>query len=102
MSVIVDQKQAERLARAFRDVLSTWLTHAQWLEMQRRNVSNGFLICASHDFCDANEAMAMAFLQTMGRDILPDDAKEMAEADMALWNAAWDIAKRRYLTAKTR
>jgi hypothetical protein len=38
----------------------------------------------------------------MGRDILPDDAEEMAEADMALWNAAWDIAKRRYLTAKTR
>ena len=99
----VDQKQAAQLARAFRDVLSHWISQADWQEMRRRNVhntDNG--ICASHDFLDANEAMAMAFMQVMGRDILPDDAEGMTDDDMALWNAAWEIAKRRYLTAKTR
>ena len=56
--------------------------------------------CASHDFCDANIVMADAFEQHAGRPVwLPCDAEEgtcteaECDADLALWNDAWGIAK---------
>jgi hypothetical protein len=101
----------ERIADAFADVLRNWLTADQWAEMQTRNVDYSDGVCASHDFCDANMAMAEAFETVTGRepsggyDTLangsPVDtmAAIQADADCALWSAAWDIAKPRYLTA---
>lgn len=57
--------------------------------------------CATHDYCDANEAMARAFEVTFGRPPLTsadvEDAGEsesVLEADTNLWNSAWDLAKR--------
>lgn len=45
-------------------------------------------ICASHDFTDANMNMLAAFERVMGREPELED-----EADTALWNDAWDLAK---------
>lgn len=45
-------------------------------------------ICASHDFCDANEVMAAAFQEVTGREI-----DLQSDADSGLWSAAWKLAK---------
>jgi hypothetical protein len=44
-------------------------------------------VCHSHDFCDANEAMAEAF-SMCGRS-----PNMIDEATRLLWNAAWEKAK---------
>jgi hypothetical protein len=44
-------------------------------------------ICATHDFCDANEIMADAFVLTFDRPIDLDD-----QDDVELWNAAWALS----------
>jgi len=56
----------ERIADAFADILRNWLTANQWVEMQTRNVDYSDGVCASHDFCDANMAMAQAELARIG------------------------------------
>ncbi len=101
----------ERIAGAFAAVLRDWLSADQWAEMQARNVDYSDGVCASHDFCDANVAMAEAFETVTGRepsvgyDTLADGspvdpaAAIQADADCALWSAAWAIAKPRHLTA---
>jgi hypothetical protein len=53
--------------------------------------------CASHDFCDANMPMAEAFAAVMGRPFVTDTG--IADADLTLVNAAWDIARAERLTA---
>lgn len=106
----------DALADAFADVLRRWLSPAEFAEMQRRNATPeyGGPVCASHDFCDANEAMAEAFKALTGREpvgswethpdpvtgeqVADDPAEEaQATADSALWNAAWEIAGARHL-----
>jgi hypothetical protein len=47
------------------------------------------LICHSHDFCDANMVMAHAYTVVTGRASFMEDD----EAEIDLWNAAWEIAK---------
>jgi len=106
----------ERIADAFAAVLRDWLTADQWAEMQARNVDYSDGVCASHDFCDANMAMAEAFETVTGREpsmsfethydatvgahVADNPAEEaQADADCALWSAAWDVAKARHLTA---
>lgn len=86
-----------RLASRFAFNLQTELTPAQWDEMLRRNTLSDYAgpVCASHDFCDANMTMAEAFRAIMGREI-----DHQSDDDSATWSAAWDIAKRDYLTAK--
>lgn len=80
----------ETLANAFGRVLRTWLDASEMATVIQRNRTPeyGRYICASHDFCDANMAMAQAFMEAFGRE--PDvDGDE----DVALWNAAWSLAK---------
>jgi hypothetical protein len=103
--------QAHLIAKAFAAVLRDWLTADQWAEMQARNVDYSDGVCASHDFCDANEAMAEAFKTITGRepsggfDTLADGspvdpmAAIQADADCARWSAAGANAKLRHLTA---
>jgi len=71
------------------------VTTEAWLETRYRNAqpdyANG---CATHDFLDANECMAAAFEAILGH--APEPA---SDGDTALWNAAWNIAKPKYLTA---
>jgi hypothetical protein len=97
---VVTGKEAG-LAGAFADVLVEYLTDEEFAEMKRRNaVETNESVCHSHDFCDANMAMEDAFRRTFGR--LPDvtDKEDGSEGDdVALWNAAWDLAKRGWLTA---
>jgi hypothetical protein len=109
--------QPHILAKAFATVLGDWLTANQWAEMRAANVNHrDDGVCASHNYCDSNMAMAEAFKSVTGREPsasfethydadagqhVADDPAEEAQclADSALWNAAWDIAKPRYLTA---
>lgn len=89
---------ARTLANAFADRLFDAIGADNFAAMKARNASLPAGICASHDFCDANEVMAEAFLAVMGRDSLPDDDSGMTDADCALWNEAWAIAKRDRMT----
>lgn len=90
------------LGEAFANTLGQWLTENAYLEMRIRN--RGYAdagetgVCASHEFCDANMAMDEAFENLFGRpSVLGDDPD--GEADLALFNAAWDWAKPARLTA---
>ena len=85
------------LANRFADILRDWLTPGDWKEMRKRNAALPQGICASHDFCDANEAMLEAF-QSFGIEPLPEQG-EMPESIAAQWGAAWELAKKERLTA---
>jgi hypothetical protein len=94
--------EVTRLADAFAGVLQEWLTRSEWREMRARNATPGYAkCCASHDFCDANMAMAAAFRSALARspDIY-DRAGGEEGPDVELWNAAWDEAARRHLTGE--
>lgn len=89
-----DTAEQAKLAAAFAEVLHEWLTPAQMREVVARNEHYGNA-CASHDFCDANMAMDEAFTKAMGREVEWDEENGgLTEADTALWNGAWAIAKR--------
>jgi len=45
-------------------------------------------ICASHNFCDANEIMAEAFEKIVGVEL-----NIQLEEHKTLWNQAWTLAK---------
>lgn len=82
------------LAEAFSFQIREWLSPEELTEANRLNATADASTCHSHDFCDANMAMDAAYRKTVGRDFLPQGDAEPSEADTALWNAAWDIAKR--------
>lgn len=90
------------LAGVFADVIWEWSTPEQWEAIRRANaryVAEGKTdICATHDFFDANMAMDDAFRRAFGAGPL-DGVDEMSESDVALWNAAWAMATRGWLTA---
>lgn len=85
------------LAKAFASAIRAQLTPAQFTEMQRRNASPVLPAgaCASHDFCDANMVMYEALCELAG-EYLPADI--VCSDPDALWNPAWNIARRDYLT----
>lgn len=88
----------DRLAVDFTRTLKRWLPLRDLREVRRRNKAETEAnICHSHDFCDANMAMHEAFIRVFKRNPLDDRGDEggMSEADTAIWNAAWDLAKRR-------
>ena len=96
MAVVDDTNQVTKeLAEAFAAVLNRWLTPTQFAQMQMANAQNAnTLNCASHDYCDANMAMESAFITVLKRH--PSVA---SEEDQALWNSAWERARRKFLTA---
>lgn len=68
-------------------------------EMRRRNAAEvNPRVCHSHDFCDANMTMEAA-LVGHGVTVFGADG-HMTESACALWNAAWEVAMTRHLTAK--
>ena len=84
-----------KLADAFVADLKANVSPADFAEIRRRNATPEYArACASHDFVDANECMTAAFNIVIGRDANP-----ASDADTALWNAAWDLAKARSLTS---
>lgn len=93
--VAVWPERAVRMGDRFAAILQQWLTPAEFAQMQARNAFDpryGERACASHDFCDANMAMAQAFTETVGREI---DAA--VSADAALWASAWESARERQI-----
>ena len=94
----MDQGKIAALAGAFADVVHEWTTPADAAEPDG-------MICHTHDFFDANEAMADAFKRTFGRaPWLPCDVEEglcpenESDIDLAMWSAAWDQAKKGWLS----
>jgi hypothetical protein len=96
----VDGVKAQAMADKFSEVLRGWLTPEEMAAVIERNRTEEHpSVCHSHDFCDANEAMAEAFQALMGRDVLligdiDTAGLEAVNADSDLWGAAWDLAKR--------
>ena len=85
----------KELADEFSSVLKGWLTPGQWTEMQAKGLLNeGTMVCASHDYCDANMAMDAAFVKVLKRHPELDD-----DDDVELWNKSWSDARRRHLVA---
>lgn len=80
----------ETLAATFSSVITDWLSAADIDAINTINARPGYVksnLCASHEFCDANEAMLQA---CTALDYAPDIAND---DDTALLNAAWNIAK---------
>jgi hypothetical protein len=85
----VIQKPANiRLANAFIDELNKVLSPSQITQI---NTLNRFYedSCATHEFCDPNECMAMAFIKAFGTDIMMNNQQHVKIA-----NEAWSLAKK--------
>lgn len=68
------------------ETLRSWLTPAEMALVNERNATSEYQnCCASHDFCDANEAMFEAM----------DQFCQLSDEDhMNIHNGAWDMAKK--------
>jgi hypothetical protein len=78
---------ATRLAMDFSLVIKKWLSTQDIKTVIERNATEGYKnCCATHDFCDANQAMIDAYQIAFGKEL---DLQE----NIALVNKAWDIAK---------
>jgi len=80
-----------KMARAFSAALKICLTADEMTEVRRLNQLPEYpcpAICASHNFCDANEVMDEAFTAIMGHEI---DTRSHEQRMM--WNNAWIIAR---------
>lgn len=99
----MSERQKE-LAAEFCKVLREWLSAEEMAEVVKRNqAEEDKNICASHDFCDANEAMDEAFKRLTGAsacetrtDTNEGDCKQascMTDETLDLWNGAWSLAK---------
>ena len=78
-----------KLANEFSRLLTDFLSPQELINVLAANeLEDDDLICHSHDYCDANEIMAEAFKNVVGReiDLQSDDDRE-------LWCDAWDVAK---------
>ena len=87
--------QVTAIAEAFAETLAQMLSKDEFAEMKHRNENNRAYhdgVCASHDFCDANVPMGTAFKHIIGRE--PNSA---SDADAAIWNDAWSLARKLYL-----
>ena len=100
-----------RIGDRLASVLREWLAADEMATVRRRNAEYAArgetYACASHEFCDANVAMQEAFEAVMGRGVyLPyqvdngEATAAQADDDIALWNAAWDYAKREHLSGE--
>ena len=80
-----------QIARAFSAALKICLTADEMTEVRRLNQLPEYpcpAICASHDFCDANEVMDETFTAIMGHEI---DTR--SHEQRMVWNNAWTIAR---------
>lgn len=81
----IDQEAAARISVAFTRILRKWLGRETIGRIQEENKELPAGVCASHDYCDANVPMAIAFRAVMRRNM-----DVQSPADCALWGAAWD------------
>jgi len=77
-----------QIADEFCRILNDWLKPDEIAEINRRNALPEYRgLCATHDFCDPNQAMIDAGA------IFTIEFDARFNEDVALINAAWDIAK---------
>ena len=80
-------KLATEFARLMRrDLTKTQMKKVNTLNAKRKD------ICASHDFIDANMTMDEAFKNAVGREPNIGGDTEDSQADIKLWNDAWQTA----------
>ena len=85
---LADEWRTFDLAARFALELSHCMTPEQLEEAARRNAENPNAgECATHDFCDAGQAMLDAFTAWARR--VPDLSDD---ADIAQWDEAWGLA----------
>lgn len=84
-----------KVAIAFCAVLLAWIGPARLAEAARRNASTGQRgVCHSHDYIDANEAMAQAFKECGFSTFIEQDGElHLPDRTLEVWNAAWHLAK---------
>lgn len=83
------QLSAENLAVEFSKILRAWLGPNRMKQVIEKNATPEYAdCCASHDYCDANEAMDEAFVHLRGKGMSVQNKK-----DVDLFNRAWGIAK---------
>lgn len=76
--------QTIQLANRFSALIREWLTADELAAVNKTNVAEpGY--CATHECCDPNEAMMLAFVEVFGRDMDP-------MADERIYGAAWKAA----------
>jgi len=76
----------QKAAIKFSEMINRWLTEEELktvIERNKENKNSG-TCCATHDFCDANEAMIEA---------LDQFCQLTDEEHINIWNGAWDLAK---------
>ncbi len=109
---MADPVMAQRIAAKYADILREWLGDATMAAIRatntERRAKGDTCSCAAHDHCDANIAMQDAFESVVGRGIyLPyqvdngEATAEQADADLTLWNAAYEHAMRHHLTVQS-
>ena len=81
-------EQACKLAIEFSGVLKEWLTTDELKAINEENKKRNDNTCATHDYCDSNQAMIDAYFLVFGKE--PDIN---ADFNFDITNAAWDIAK---------
>lgn len=75
------------LAVEFSNIIKSWLSSDEMIAVNSRNEGYGES-CATHDFCDSNEAMAEAFEKVFKREL-----DFQIETDLMHINKAWTFAK---------
>ncbi len=85
------QKLVEPLALKFSQLIHRDLTPTQLLVVIANNRASNDDTCATGDMIDSNMTMGEAFEAIVGREEMSD-----SEADIGLWNAAWDLAKKNH------
>jgi len=79
-----------KLAQEFGKTLCSWLSNDQMKELIVLNATPDYQdgSCASHNYCDANEAMCVAFEKVMGRSFTGKSK------DYTMTNNAWSKARK--------
>lgn len=89
----LDEIAIDQVAMEFCRILKRWLTPEQMRVVIYRNRKFAKLgdtgVCATHDFCDPNQAMLDAF-KKFGVEAA---SQEFMENHDALWSDAWALAK---------
>lgn len=82
-------EQITLLSAEFSKVIREWLTEEELQKAIELNNSEKYKnCCATHDFCDPNEAMLQAFEKVQGREL-----NFQSEEDSILVDQAWTKAK---------
>lgn len=80
--------KTEQLSQEFSEIIRGWLTDDELAEVIRRNATPEYEgDCATHDFCDPNQAMLCGWEKVFpAHDIFSDE-------NMYIGRQAWNLSK---------